>query len=268
MLANPKVTIVIPTGPPKAYAFPFVVASLRDMDYDNFDVVFAFTNLEGNSGAERGYLVNQLNAQPTDFKWNIIDTKLTKAMAATPYLPIVMNRRALRNWFLDNGGDYMFMVGGDNPPTRNAINRLLKLQVDCALGISYQRPGADVITGGVYPMMWKPIYHPREVFDKHPELEPINRQQITKAYFRANFLEPVYSDEEWMKKDRIDSVTGGDGNCLYSRRVLETIGWTYPSDYYVSEDIQFFNTALLLGFTTACDPKYHVPHHIEKGGCV
>lgn len=267
--ADSRVTVCIPTGPPKAFAFGYLVAALRNLDYPNFDVLIAYTKRpDYPSDEERQRLFNHLHAEPNNFTFRVIDVHVTSEELAEPWTVIVKNRRALRNAFLDSDSSHMLMVGGDNPPARGAIRRLLKLNVDCALGVSYQRPGVDAANTASYPMIWRPIYTPEEAFRANPNLEPVNRVQIRKAFYRAPFLEPVYADPEWGKRPRIDGVTGGDGNCLYSRRVLKSIGWVKPNQYYASEDIQFLNTAMLLGFTTACDPGYHVPHLHTTGEAV
>jgi hypothetical protein len=71
---------------------------------------------------------------------------------------------------------------------------------------------------------------------------------------------------ELRDKPTLYGVVGGDGNGLYSRRVLESCGWVYPQWSGHSEDIHVMIDALSKEFTTAADLTYHVRHMDPDGG--
>jgi len=260
----PRVFIGVPTGVGKDYAMPFMIAALQALEWGNAEIHWAVTT-KGDSVGDN-YL-NKLQTVMDAFTWRcpwyIHTTLLTKEEAETPYQPIIRNRRLLRGLFLDGDCDYFFMVGGDNPPWRRAIKRLMKWDADVAFGVSYQRPKRDRYhPGAVYPMVWHYAWNMDEVPD---DIEPELWDELWLTALNVTLFLPIYIDPNWKRKKRVWRVAGGDGNCLIKRRVLENVGWTLPGKWgssygYHSEDLHFFNKANLLGFTTVCDLKYHVPH--------
>jgi len=259
----PKVLVSIPTGPSKDYASFYMVAALENLDYDNFEVAWFITKVEDKADAfiEK---INSLMKMSRVKSWGIHSTSITAQELATPYIAVTVNRKAIRAYFLDGDYDYLMIVGGDNPPNRSAVKRLLKCDADAAIGVSYQRPGQDkYFPGSVYPMLWTYAWKPQELEGRN--LEPLLLEELRKAFLVATFYVPVYIDSEWDKKEMIEYIAGGDGNGLYSRRVMESVGWTIPASGFHSEDMHFFNYANLLGFKTVADIGYHVPHLAPDG---
>ena len=261
--------IGIPTGPPKAYALLHMVASLQLLNYSNLEIHWSVTRRSDVNDKEgKRYVSNLKKAMKISTikaPWYIHETWLTAQQKNTPYQAVVSNRAKLRGEFLDGEAEYFFMVGGDNPPYRNAIEKLMTVDADVVYGVSYQRPTRDrMFPGSVYPMMWTYAWMMKDL-ERFPDLEPELVDQLKMAFLNTAYLVPIYHDPGWMEKEVIYDVTGGDGNCLIRRRVLERIGWRVPVGNYHSEDIHFGNWVNLLGFKTAVYVPYHVPHFHEGG---
>ncbi len=255
--------MAVPTGYPKAYAFTEMVKSIKALSHDPVDTVFAVTLVEGN----QNYADFHERVKRESGDWAaVITTTMSPEEKAKPYYPITVNRQAIRSFFLDGDYDELLLCGGDNPPHPDVYDRLHGLHVDVALGTSYQRPSVSRVSGNSYPLLYAPIWMPEEVFSKYPRLEAANREQFIKIFRSRPFLAPYYSMPELHGADVLLGIVGGDGNGLYSRRVLESCGWVYPEWSSHSEDIHLMIDALSKGFTTAAQVSYHVRHLDPDGG--
>lgn len=266
---QPKVYIAIPTGPPKDYAMMYMVAALQNLDWQNAEVHWAVTYKNDSEGDDyMDKLSKIMEAAKWSCPWKIHRCDITQEEAETPYRAIIRNRRLLRADFLDGDCDYFLMVGGDNPPWRSAIKRLMKFKADVAFGVSHQRPKRDRFNPtSVYPMVWKYAWTMDELPDGLPEEL---YEEFWKSFLNVTLYLPLYVLPNWRRKKRIWGVAGGDGNCLIKREVLENAGWTLPGRQgtaygYHSEDLHFFNKVNLLGYSTVVDMKYIVPHFHETG---
>jgi hypothetical protein len=266
---QPKVYIGIPTGPPKDYAMMYMVAALQNLDWRNAEVHWAVSykgDSEGDAYMEK--LGGILDSVRWSIPWKIHRCDITQEEAQTPYRAVIRNRRLLRSDFLDGDCDYFFMVGGDNPPWRSAIKRLMKWNADVAFGLSYQRPRRDRwYPNAVYPMVWVYAWNLHELPD---DIDEDLYEQFWQSFLNVTLYLPIYVIPNWRRKKRIWGVAGGDGNCLIRREVLENAGWTLPGTRgtphgYHSEDLHFFNKVNLLGYSVVCDLKYRVPHFHSDG---
>ena len=263
---EPRLFLGIPTGSPKLYSTYYMIAALANLDYSNMEIHWAVT---GNL---------------TDAKYNEFRMRLTKLLEAVDwkegitnqihyvqlpperfyrnYGPILENKAVLRDKFLDSGAEYFLLLGGDNPPPRNAVRKLLEANADVAMGTCYQRPGVDPL--GVYPLVWRFMYSLDDI-DKQ-NLDVVNREELRLAWLNCPTLMNICYDAGFKRRKVIWNVAGGDGCALIKRKVLETIDWSIePSKAYNSEDIYFMTLALWYGFTTACLPKLHIPHLASDG---
>ena len=259
-----RTLIGVPTGESKSYSLLDLISSFNRIPDEGVEVVFAVTvspTREDKRFLKRVRYAAKLLKHP----YQVLECKVTKVQAGEPWRKVTMNRQLLRNVFLDGDYDRMLLVGGDNPPSSDVLTILSNLGVDCALGVSHQRPSQSAITGEPIPMLYVPVWTPADVVKAYPELEPENRRQVELIYKMRTFLQPVYSIPDWDKDAVLYGVVGGDGNGLYSRRLLESIGWTQPNDCGHSEDIHLQMLALAAGFTTAVACKYHV-RHIDVNG--
>jgi len=147
VLDEPKVFIGIPTGPTKLYSTYYMVAALANLDYSNLEIHWAVTGGfdDGIFHKFRTRLTKLMEAVkwPDTVSWCIHYVPLSKKERFTNFTPILRNKTVLRDTFLDGDAEYFLLLGGDNPPQRNAINRLLKVDADVSIGTCYQRPDVD-----------------------------------------------------------------------------------------------------------------------------
>lgn len=260
---NPSVFVAVATGPPKAYAIAYMFAALQNLNYPNKEIHFAITRYKGGYKDEAGFserMRKLIEAIPLGCDVHIHNCYLPES-EMVPYGPILRNLRLLRGEFLDGGCDYFLLLGGDNPPPREAINHLMKLDADVACGLLYQRPHRGIF-GTAYPLLYEYSW----TLDELPKDLPQHlRDEFAKAFKASMFYLPIYLNPEWSKLGVIDRFTSGSGCTLIRRRVLEDVGFYLPSSGYHSEDVNFFANAHYLGYSTRCDLGFHVPHHDESG---
>lgn len=264
---EPKVFIGIPTGAPKLYSTYYMLAALANLDYKNVELHWAVTGVDEYPAYLdfHGRLTKLMGATkfPDTWSTHIHWVKLSKEEQRMQYKPILANKTVLRDSFLDSDAEYFLLLGGDNPPQRKAIKRLLEVDADVSMGTCYQRPGVDK-SCGVYPLVWRFMWMPREL--EGLKIDPRNKRELIEAWYMLPTLINICYDFNWKRKRQINEVVGGDGCALIKRKVLERIDWgLMPPMAYNSEDIHFMTTALYNGFTTACATDLHVPHLAEDG---
>ena len=264
----PKVWIGIPTGPGKEYAFLYMLAAVGDIDYNPkyIKITFALTDLgdeESKQFIKRARnLVENANYM---FETEIIVTKPTEHQKQQwqAYANIMRNMLALRRKFLKEGYDYMWVLGGDNPPPRNTLKRLLALDADIASALIYQRPLKDYLGVGSWPMVFQHRWELKHL--EHNGLNPEQKRILRKAWQEVGFHKIVTENPNWKRLKVLRGAVFGDGCCLIKRRVLEKIIYRIITRAYLSQDLQFCQDALVAGFTTAVDMKLHCPHLCVDG---
>lgn len=270
---SPKVFIGICTGPSKDYAMHYMIASLRNLDYDNYELHWAVTDF-GDS-ASSTYIQNLKNLLAT-VKWKgSLHIHTTRYDTSKPpvctrevngeiasYDLVIRNLRLLRGKFLDSDCEYFLEVGGDNPPPRETIKRLMALNKDVAFGTCYQRPSRDG-QKNCYPLVWSYTWQLSDT-DKY-DLEPIVQEKLKLAFTNTPFVVPIYALKNWQKLKYIEPYAGGTGMVLIKRHVLEHVGWRLPPSLYFSEDLYFCHQCNAHGYSTIGDLKFHVPHMDEDG---
>lgn len=263
----PKVFIGIPTGCVKLYSTYYMIAALANLNYPNLEIHWAVTGAldDGRFGDFRDRLTKLCEAVKWREGWSnhIHYVPLTKEQRIKSYGPILENKTVLRNAFLDSTAEYFLLLGGDNPPPRDAVLKLMAVDADVAMGTCYQRPG--ITDYGVYPLVWRYMVSLKEI-------DALDVDEINKGQMRLNWLSSpcvvnVSYDPDFTKQDVEWNVCGGDGCALIKRRVLETIDWgvTPPDNVACSEDMYFMTMALYFGYSTACLPKMHIAHMSEHG---
>lgn len=265
---QPKVFIGIPTGPTKLYSTYYMVAALANLDYANMEIHWAVTGGYDSSifGDFKKRLKKLMEAVkwPDTVKWFIHYVPLSKKQRFTNYQPILQNKTVLRDTFLDGDAEYFLLLGGDNPPPRNAVKRLLKVNADVSMGVCYQRPEVDQKCG-VYPLVWNYAWMPNEL-DKFRDLHPLVLEELRLVWLHCPAMINLSFNPNWRRKKTVWNVTGGDGCALIKRAVLETVDWgVTPDNAYHSEDIHFMSLALWHGFTTAVATNLHIPHFDPDG---
>jgi hypothetical protein len=266
---EPKVFIGIPTGPTKLYSTYYMVAALANLHYENMEIHWAVTGGydDGSFHEFRQRLTKLMDAVkwPLKTEWMIHYVPMTKDQRSVRYAPILKNKRVMRDAFLDGDCEYFLLLGGDNPPPRESIKKLLKVDADISMAVCYQRPGVD-LKAGVYPLVWHYAWMPSELERFEAELHPLVLEQLRLAWLHCPMLMSLVVEPGWRRRKILWNVTGGDGCALIKREVLEMIDWgVTPDNAYHSEDIHFMTLALWHGFTTAALTGLHCPHMSEDG---
>lgn len=257
---QPRVFIAIPTGRPKFYALAYMFASLQNLDWYNMEIHFAITNHKYKDDTEFNRAMQKfVDATSMKAPVHLHYTYLNKKEGVTPFGPVTKNLALLRALFLDGDCSYFLLLGGDNPPVRDTIKRLMRLNADVATAILYQRSGREGGTSPAgYPMMWQLAWTMKDLekFDLHPEI----LDEFRVAFAESGFLIPMFSDKTWKRKKTMRNTVGGSGTMLAKRKVLEHIGYHLPRSGYHSEDINFFVQAILHDYKVVADLKFHAAH--------
>ena len=262
-MQDPRTFIGIPTGPPKKYALAYMFAALQNLDYPNREIHFAVTEYKGGYKSDNGFpesLRKMVDAVPLNCNVSMHYCPITQE-EMVPYKPILRNLALLRGLFLDGDADFFLLLGGDNPPPRDTIRRLLALDADVACGLAYQRPHRG-IAGMTYPLAYEYSW----TLDELPKDLPEHvMEEFRKAWRASMFYLPIYLNPDWKQRGVITKFTAGTGCTLIKREVLENVGFYLPCSGYHSEDINFFAAAYYYGYLTKLDLDFHVPHHDENG---
>jgi len=235
-------------------------ASLQNLDWYNLEIHWAITNVEGENNEEFNNAIQKLvDAVPMKHPIHLYYTHLTKEERGQPFVPIERNLALLRALFLDGDCPYFLLLGGDNPPVRNTIKRLMKLNCDVATALLYQRSGRQAGTSlPGEPMMWQMAWTMKDLepFNLHPEI----LEEFQTAFAESGFLVPMYCDANWKRKKTIENIVGGSGTMLAKRHVLEHVGYHLPRSGYHSEDINFFVQSILHNYKVKADLRFHAAH--------
>jgi hypothetical protein len=271
--AKNKIFIGICTGPSKDYAMHYMIAALRNLDCADMELHWAVTDFGDTKST---VYLQRLKALMSTVEWKcpvyihttFFDTKrqpiYTREVAGetAAYDLVIKNLRLLRGKFLDGDCSYFLEVGGDNPPPRDTVNRLMKLNTDVAFGTCYQRPSRDG-EKNCYPLVWEYTWTLKDL-DKF-NLEPIVKEKLALAFTNTPFVVPIYARKNWKKLKYLKPYAGGTGMVLIKREVLERVGWRLPPSLYFSEDLYFCHQCNAHGYSTVGDLTFHVPHMDENG---
>lgn len=267
MVKTPFIYLAIPTGAPKFYAIHRMIADIRNLDYpqDRLYVSFAVTD-RGRSEDEAFYQCVCALMEHAHWKgpWQVLRVTASEEEMERwgQYYAVITNLHTMRKQFLDGDWEYFWVLGGDNPPKRDTLKRLLALDVDVGSAIINQRPMRGALLMGrddVYPVFWKYVFTPKDVRPRL-DLHPLVREAILQAWVQLAFMELVKGEQNTV----YHNVCFGSGCSLVKRRVLEYCGYYLGAGYH-SEDIHFAHHASLYGFDTAVDTRTHCPHFDPNG---
>ena len=264
MSALPTVYIGIPTGFTKAYASLLILATLQDIDYppEKLKLTFAVTMLKHHPKAASylNRLTALLEAAELPYETNIITTEPTDAdyYRWGAYFGVICNMHALRLDFLQSDKEYFWILGGDNPPYRKTLRKLVALNSDIASAKIRQRP-AKAEDNSAPVVLWQNYW---EMSDVSTTLEPILREELRKAWLDYGFLK-VPNFETLPKK--VTDCLFGSGCSLIKRKVFEHLGYALGYGGIHSEDLHFGLHSRLLGFSTAMDLEAECGHYDEDG---
>ncbi len=276
----PTVLLVVPTGSVKEYSLLQMLASIRNVDYppDKLSLCFALTDRE--DAASFGFMERAkslINCSNFPNNLTILKTSCNKEETDRwgQYYAVIKNLHEARKQFLDGDWEYMWLLGGDNPPYRDTLKRLLKADADIANAIVNQRPHrggykmvtenkeTGVFTEGkdtVYPVYWRYSFMPEDV-RKRTDLDSRVREAILQAWTNLCYFILVNDNKPSIKR----GVSCGSGCQLVKREVLERCGWYMGGHGYHSEDIEFSQYAHLYGFDFAIDTGLHCRHFDPDG---
>lgn len=264
----PTVMIGVPTGFTKAYASLLMLATLQDIDYppEKLKLTFAVTLIKNHphanhylqrlktlvEAAELPYPTNIITVTPTDedyYRWGF-------------YFGIVTNLHRLRCDFLASNYDRFWLLGGDNPPQRGTLKKLVNLNVDVASGKIRQRPAKirDNIDHSAPIVLWRNYWH---MCDVDRGLEPILREELRKAWIDYGFLK--VPDNSTFRKRRVKDCLFGSGCSLIKRKVFMRLGYALGHAGIHSEDLHFCLLSQLNGFSTAMDLTARCGHYDTDG---
>ena len=272
--AKNKYFIGICTGPSKDYAMHYMVAALRNLDCADMEIHWAVTDFGDAKSTLYLQRLKQLVATVDwkcpvhihttqyDLKRQPIYTRQCDNGETAAYDFVIRNLRLLRGKFLDGDCAYFLEVGGDNPPPRETVNRLMKLNADVAFGTCYQRPERDIDKES-YPLVWTYTWNLKDL--EQYNLEPIVQEKLRLAFTNTPFVVPVYALKVWQSMQTVSPYAGGTGMVLIKRHVLEHVGWRLPPSLYFSEDLYFCHQCNAHGYKTVGDLKFHCPHFDESG---
>jgi len=265
-LPKPKVYIGIPIGFTKEYSTLYMLASLRNLDYppDELKVTFAVTCIKGHDGsiAYRDKLKALVTSANMPYETNVIESWPTPEdfQRFSSYFGVICNLHELRLDFLKQTEyEYFWLLGGDNPPPRNTLRKLMRTKGDVVSAVIHQRP-LKSDNGKAYPVVWSRYWM---VNDIPHNLEPELREELRTAWREFAFLKNI----QLPAKGVLHNVAFGSGCSLVSRQVLEYSGYVLGYGATHSEDLHFCQNLALLGF----DAKVNlgtVCMHFDSGGQV
>jgi hypothetical protein len=253
--------VAVPTGWNKEYAVVYMMAALKNIDYphNRLTVNVAVTN-RGDKQSEpyRVQVQNLLRdcklGCSTSFHY--VEPSKDEMKRWGPYFAIVSNLHRLRLHFLEGDCDYFWLLGGDNPPPRHMLRKLLELDVDVASPSIRQRPARTVEQKAI-PMFWTYYWTMKDLEGWHPRL----KEALRKAWPEIAFLR--FPDPN---KKRVHKFAAfGSGCSLVKRVVLEHCGYVLGTGGYHSEDLHFSQYANFYEFTTAVNMNLYCPHMDADG---
>lgn len=264
----PSVFVGVPTGDSKEYAILYMLAALRNVDYPRtrFSLTIAVTHL-GNLDSEMFIqrVKKLVSAANMPYHVDIIITypKLEDMERWGPYYAIIMNTHALRLKFLESKAKYFWLLGGDNPPPRDTLKKLLKMDVDVASAVINQRKAKvrmfNEDTTLTYPVYWEYIW---KMEDLHKlDLEPKLMDALRTAWTEFMFLDAPQNKQNGI----LHHAVFGSGCSLIKREVFEYIGYALGSGGTHSEDLHFCSLANLRGFDMAINLDVPCIHFDSDG---
>jgi len=264
----PKVFVGIPTGWTKEYSLLYMLAALREVDYNpNYmKICFAVTDL-GDSDSRKFIKDVKALVEHSNFmcETEVITTTPTEQEHGEwgSYSFVVKNQRVLRQKAIDEDWQYWWILGGDNPPPRKALKRLMALNADIAYALVYQRPIKDFHYHKAWPLVFRHVWTIQDL--EHNGLNEEQKRLLTKAWVEVGFMRQLCIEKNWRIHKVLRNVASGDGCCLVKRQVFEKVPYRFGKMGYQSPDLQFYSDARVAGFNTVVDMKLHCPHIAMDG---
>jgi len=255
-----------------------MLAALGDLDYppDKFQVYWGVSDRgDGESREFIKRLQNLLDNCNYQFETQVIVTKPSDddERRWRTFKWVIRNLSELRTYFLESGWEYMWILGGDNPPLRSSIKRLLALKADIASALLRQKPNKNWKGHDAYPLVFRHYWNLKDLdkpclYNGGSQPTMLNDEQrrlLTKAWVQLGFVRPMWLEKNWLNYKTCRNVVFGDACSLIKRQVVENITYDMLNPAYQSYDIQFMQQALACGYETAVDMKLPCPHITYEG---
>tara|TARA_Y100000310_G_scaffold144893_3_gene144248 strand:+ start:58977 stop:59738 length:762 start_codon:yes stop_codon:yes gene_type:complete len=230
---KPKILIGAPTAAPYMYCLAEYVARVKELSYDNYDVV-----LVDNSETE-GYK-------------EVIESFGIKAIRAPEFISdsrerLAASRNILRKKALDEGYDYFLSLEQDVIPPKDIIEQLLQHK-------------KKVMTGVYFKPVLLNLAHKGEVVKQVKKLMPLLGGFIPGMQEKMHW----YSAEEVTGRKIIQVRFSGLGCVLMHRDVLEKIKFRVEKRVFCHDDVWFSHDLYDKGFALFCDTYVKCKHLLKE----
>lgn len=266
MPSRPDIYVGVPTGDNKEYAMLYMLATLRNVDYPpkHISLHVAVTHL-GNEASDRFLQRVRMLVEAANFPYpaevHVTYPTLADMDRWGPYFAIIMNLHELRVDFLRGTDDYFWLLGGDNPPPRPTLKKLLRMKSDVASALVNQRfvriKQMRMDHSKQYPVYWGRAWELEDMDELN--LEPALREELRTAWTEFMFLAKIKGE------GIMHNVVVGSGCSLIKRKVYEHLGYVLGSGGTQSEDLHFCQLARLEGFDVAVDMDTRCLHFDQNG---
>ena len=251
----------------------YMLAAIQNIDYpkDKLSINFAVTHRNNQEDADFTKRLQQLidNSQiPFQVNVNIVSPTQDEKERWGQYYAVICNLHELRKQFLDSDNEYFWVLGGDNPPPRQCLNCLLKVDTDVSSALILQRPNREreydkpdmPKIADPRPMFWMYHWMPSDI-QKRKDFEPQLKETLRRAWINLPLLQLIVTEQ----KRIVYNTSFGSGCSLVKRELLEHVGYYLNESAYCSEDLQFMQWTHALGYSTALNTGVHCGHFDPNG---
>ncbi len=241
---KPKVLVASPVYSGMKYCMNQFLDSLRNLDYENYDIVI-FDNSRDNKFFDELQKEEGLKAVKDDCKED------------QNILRLISSRNKIIDYAIKNKYDYILMMDCDVIAPKEAINDLIECNKEIVSGIYYN----VFFSGGrlkVLPVCWMPIT--KEEFEEMQKQNPFPEFVKSHLDLRRHMLAEEAESNELLK------VFHPSGGCLLiSHKVFENaryglVDMNNQGNLNTSDDIYFIKQAKELGFEPYCYTKVKCEH--------
>ena len=246
MLDNPRILVAAPTYEVMNYCEKEFLKSVKDLDYDNYDIL-----LVDNSKDEIYF--NHLREDK-----NIIVLRV--AEGENNLQKVVGSRNKILEYATENDYDYVFMLDSDVICPGEILKKLLKVGKEIVSGLYF---GLFNLSG---EKKWFPIAYRGITPEEFEEMkQQVNFSESIKSH---KDLKRRLDQEELDSKKVLDVLFPSGGCALIKRKVFEKVRYSLldTSKYggiKTDDGIGFFTNCNNAGFQSYCDTSLVCEHLIE-----
>ena len=240
---KPKVLVGCPTYDGKEYCLKEYVDAVKNLDYDNYDVVLV-DNSKTNDYFERiqSFGIKSWHANPGNMP--------KRAVIATC-------RNLLRKLTIEDY-DFFLSLEQDVIPPKDIITKLL-LQRKRVISAVYNMVMDD---GKKMPLLWR--FLEKEEIEKLAESDPKLKEEIDNIKSDDARFCKRYEEGELPKNEVIKIAACGLGAVMIHKSVLKKVAFQHQSDKEAYDDMFFCRDVLRSGFEIYADTSVLCEHYQEK----